>query len=148
MLILTTPYQRAHRDTWNQVLVHPIRSPDDNVMPSRRSQDGLGWRWTSSDVDMCLVAPNLGQEPPHSPKNPREALSTPRDVGQWAKGIGWRPKVTKPPQTFQHANKHSLEQSSALVYGCLRPVWSNGYEVLSHGSMTWCWSSPYSTSPL
>ena len=116
MQILTTPCRRPHRDIWNQVLVHPIQNLNDKVMPSERSQDGLGWHWMSGAMDMCTMALKLGQEPPHSPKNPREALSTPRDVGQWAKGIGWRPKVTKLPQTFRHANKHRLEQYGALVY--------------------------------
>ena len=54
----------------NRVLVHPIRSPDDKVIPSGRLQDGPGRVWTemdvgqppkaSDDLDLCPMASKLG----------------------------------------------------------------------------------------
>jgi hypothetical protein len=69
----------SSRHTKSSFTFHPIRSPDDKIMPSRISQDGTGWvghRWTSSNQDLYLMAPKLGQGPPHSPRSPWEALFT------------------------------------------------------------------------
>jgi hypothetical protein len=151
MPILTTPCRRAHWDTQNQVLVHQIRSSDDKVMPSGRSQEQVGLdlgiedvrrpHWASSDVGPCPMATKLGQGSPHSPRSPREDLSTPGDIGR-------RPKSPKSPLLRTHARKHSLKQYGALIYGGLRSVSSKGREGWSRGSLMWHWSSPYFTSPL
>ena len=77
MLILTTPCRRAHWDTRNWVLVHPIQNLDDKVMPPGRSKDGPGWfGYTSSsgNMDMSPMAPKLVQGPLHSPRIPWETL--------------------------------------------------------------------------
>jgi len=70
MPILTAPCRRASRDTPNQVLVHPIRSWNDKVMPFRRSQEWVGLDlgtkgierppMASGDVDKCTMATKLG----------------------------------------------------------------------------------------
>ena len=84
MTILIAPGRRAHWDTWNWVLVHPIQSPDDKVMPSGRLLDKSGWIWTQGGaerphltlggLDLCPMATKLGPGPLHSPRSPWEAL--------------------------------------------------------------------------
>ena len=56
------------------------------------------------------------------------------------------PLVSEPPHSSPHVRKHNEDQSYALVYGGLRLVSSKGREEWSCGSLTWLWSSPYSTT--
>jgi hypothetical protein len=147
MPIFTTPCRRARWDTWNQVLVHPIWILDDKVIPFGRSQEwvkldlgteGVGRPlWASGHMGPCPMATKLGQEPPHSPRSPREAMSTLGDIGRWPKGVGRRPKSPKPPLLRTHSRKHSLEQYGVLIYSGLRLVSTKGREGWSCRSMTW-----------
>ena len=102
ILILTTPWRRARRDTLNQVLVHPIRSLDDKVMASGRSQDTTGWIVTQGGVgrrehvsngpQTWSRASTLTQEPkgsPIHPIDPNGGSGKPRQVAQSNTSKDW-----------------------------------------------------------
>jgi len=59
--------------------------------------------------------------------------------------VARRSTSTKPTHFWSRARRHQMEQRGASVWGSSLVVWSKGNDGMSHGLMTWQWSSPYST---
>jgi hypothetical protein len=125
MTICTVPCQRACRDTWNRVLVHPIQSLDDKVMASGRSLDKLGRIWTQGGAGRPGLVSNGHQT------WSRASTLTQEPMGSlvhhiWSHGGSDKIRTMWPKPRQVHKPKKQSSKRDQTSYTCIREASGHG----------------------